>query len=231
MKRLQPRNLRLRPIRQLLRQGATVPAAGARIEMLSQGFLGRPYVANPLIGSAQMKEVFTASIDGFDCITYVETILALARSSKVDEFVEWLRRIRYENGQVEWRRRNHYMTSWIRNNTRIGVVREIAATAGFITKNRILNVVPELPPARARFRCIPKRFMPRLAAKLRSGDLIFFASTRSHLDIFHCGIIVRQPGGLFIRHAARSRQAVVDQELPEFLKNNRMAGVVVVRPT
>jgi hypothetical protein len=33
-----------------------------------------------------------------------------------------------------------------------------------------------------------------------------------------------------MRHASRSQGSVVEQELSEFLKANRMAGVIVVRP-
>jgi hypothetical protein len=65
---------------------------------------------------------------------------------------------------------------------------------------------------------------------LRSGDLIFFASTRKNLDMFHAGIIVRDGEKILMRHASRSQGGVVEQELSEFLKANRMAGVIVVRP-
>jgi cell wall-associated NlpC family hydrolase len=64
---------------------------------------------------------------------------------------------------------------------------------------------------------------------MQSGDLIFFASTRKHLDVFHAGIIVRDGERLMMRHASRSRGEVVEQELAEFLGANRMTGVIVVR--
>jgi hypothetical protein len=65
---------------------------------------------------------------------------------------------------------------------------------------------------------------------MQSGDLIFFVSTRKHLDVFHAGIIVRDGKKVFMRHASRTRGFVVEQELSEFLKANRMAGVILVRP-
>jgi hypothetical protein len=72
--------------------------------------------------------------------------------------------------------------------------------------------------------------VPRLERYLQSGDLIFFASTRKNLDMFHAGIIVRDNNKVSMRHASRSQGGVVEQELSDFLKANRMAGVVVVRP-
>ncbi len=95
---------------------------------------------------------------------------------------------------------------------------------------RVLNVVPGLAAQRTRVKCVPKAAVPRLERYLQSGDLIFFVSTRKNLDVFHAGIIVRDGKRILMRHASRSQGFVVEQELSEFLKANRMAGVIVVRP-
>ena len=99
-----------------------------------------------------------------------------------------------------------------------------------LSRERVLNVVPGLAAQRTRVKCVPKPAVPRLAAHLRSGDLIFFVSTRKNLDVFHAGIIVRDGKSMLMRHASRSQGFVVEQELSEFLKANRMTGVIVARP-
>jgi hypothetical protein len=231
MKHAQPRDLRLRRVEQLLSKTNHDRDIGGRIDVLSRQFLGHSYKPSPLIGSADTSEVFTASLDGFDCITYVETVVALARASHVDEFIEWLRKIRYERGRIQWERRNHYTTEWIRNNVRQGIIKPLSVTAvPTISRERTLNIVPGLPAQRTRVKCIPKAAVPRLAAHLKSGDLIFFASARKNLDVFHAGIIARDGKRVLMRHASRSQGMVVEQELTDFLKTNRMAGVIVVRP-
>jgi hypothetical protein len=218
-------------VAQLLSETKYDRCAGSRIDVLSRHFLGHSYKPNPLIGSADTAEVFTASLDGFDCVTYLETVVALARASNVDDFIEWLRKIRYERGRIQWERRNHYMTLWIRNNVRNGIVRPVSMPAvPILTMERVLNVVPGLAAQRTRVKCVPKRAVPRLEPHLQSGDLIFFVSTRKYLDVFHAGIIVRDGKRVFMRHASRSQGYVVEQELSEFLKANRMTGVIVVRP-
>lgn len=220
-----------RRVAQLLLKARNVRLAGHRIDILSHHFLGCPYKSYPLIGSADKAEVFTASLDGFDCVTYIETILALACAFHIDDFTEWLRKIRYEHGVIEWKRRNHYMTNWIRNNRREGIIRPISvATVPTVSRQRILNVVPGLALQRTRVKCVPKAAAKRLKVFLRTGDLIFFASTRKNLDVFHTGIIVRDGERTLMRHASRSKGFVVEQELSEFLKANRMAGVIVERP-
>ena len=91
MKHAQPRGLSRRRVEQLLSKTKANRSAGSRIDILSRKFLGKTYKPYPLIGSVDTPEVFTASLNGFDCVTYVETILALSRSSTVADFVEWLR--------------------------------------------------------------------------------------------------------------------------------------------
>jgi hypothetical protein len=231
MKYPQPRGLSRRRVEQLLSKINSNRSAGSRIDLLSCQFLGRPYKTNPLIGSADTAEVFTASLDAFDCVTYIETVVALARATDVDDFIEWLRKIRYERGRIQWERRNHYSTLWIRNNIREGIIRPVSMQAvPTLRMERVLNVVPGLDPQRIRLKCVPKRAVPRLERYLQTGDLIFFASTHKHLDVFHAGIIVRDGNTVLMRHAARSQGCVVEQELSEFLKANRMAGVIVARP-
>ena len=123
------------------------------------------------------------------------------------------------------------MTFWIRNNVREGIVRPVSTPAiPTVSRERVLNVVAGLAAERAYLRCVPKPAVRRIAAYLQSGDLIFFVSTRKNLDVFHAGIIVCDGKSILMRHASRSQGFVVEQELSEFLKANRMAGVIVVRP-
>ena len=230
MKRPQPRGLR-RSVQHLLSEIKSDRPTGSRIALLSRHFLGHSYKPNPLIGSIDTAEVFTAALDGFDCVTYIETILALARASNVDDFLEWLRKIRYAQGCIRWEQRNHYMTLWIRNNVREGIVRPVSMPAvPILSRERVLNAVPGLAARRTRVKCVAKRAVARFAAYLQSGDLIFFVSTRKNLDVFHAGIIVRDGKSMLMRHASRSHGFVVEQQLSEFLQANRMAGVIVVRP-
>ena len=231
MKHPQPLGLDRRLVDQLLSGTKRDLSAASRIDLLSRHFLGLTYQPNPLIGSAGSAEMFTASLDGIDCVTYIETVVALYRSFSVDDFTNWLRKIRYDRGLIQWARRNHYMTSWIRNNVREGIISPLSMPAvPTVSRERILNVVPGLSPRRTRLKCVPKRSVLRLQQFLQTGDLIFFASTRKHLDVFHAGIIVRDGKRVLMHHASRSKGFVVEQELSEFLKSNRMAGVIVMRP-
>jgi Protein of unknown function (DUF1460) len=227
----QPQGLRRRRVEQLLSATTFDRSINVRIDIISRRLLGRSYETDPLIGSADIAEVFTASLDKFDCVTYIETVVALARASNVDDFTMWLRKIRYEEGRIQWKRRNHYITGWIRNGVRNGIVRPVSIPAvRIVSRERVLNVVPGIAAQRILVKCVPKAAVPGLAGHLRNGDLIFFVSTRRNLDVFHAGVLVREGNKVSMRHASRSRGLVVEQELSQFLKANRMTGVIVLRP-
>src|SRR5579862_7579509 len=101
MKVLQLRGLNRRRVEQLIRGANDERSVAGRIEVFSRQFLGYPYQSDPLIGSAETAEVFTTSLEGFDCVTYLETVVALACAANVDNFADLLRRIRYDKGRIQ----------------------------------------------------------------------------------------------------------------------------------
>ena len=226
-----PPDLDRRLVRDLLRRVGTLDGVGTRMDAVSRFFLNAPYVREPLGGSQFEKEALTVSIEGFDCVTYIEYVLALARSETPAEFIDCVRRLRYSNGVVDWAKRNHYMTGWIRINVRAGFVRDLTNGRGLVERQRRLTVVAGLKTRVVRVRSIQKRVFLRRLSEVSSGDLLFFASTRPHLDAFHCGLLSVNPRrGVRLRHASKSRGRVVEQSLESFLAANRMPGVILVRP-
>jgi hypothetical protein len=202
----------------------------ARVEVVSGQFLGLPYVAHSLIGSPDTPEVLVTSLGGFDCVTYIESVLALVYAEKTGTFNAFLKKIRYAGSKVDWQQRNHYMTQWLHNNVRKGFLERVGHRWATNRKRRLLTAVPGLAPLRQSFSCIPKRRLATIQSEFRSGDLMFFVSTRHHLDVFHCGILIRRDDRLLLRHASRSKGSVVEQDLSSFLDENRMSGVLIARP-
>jgi len=227
----QTHHLDHKQVRRLLKDASALPSIGQRMKSISAGLLGAPYLVNPLIGSIAEPEVFVATLDGFDCVTFMETVLALARASDAKGFLDLLRNIRYTHGQVVWKKRHHYTTDWARHNIWHGWLRDLTRGEGTLVKTKAMTTVAGLRPRIVSFRYFPKRKLSRISRRLADGDLIFFVSTRKGLDVFHTGIVFREGDHVILRHAARSRGGVVEQELAEFVKANRMPGFIIVRPT
>ncbi len=214
----------------LLREAARQSSLAGRIDVISSRLIGLPYLENPLGGGPDSRESLRIPLEGFDCVTYIETVLALASSRRVEEFVDAVRRMRYEGGRVDWFHRNHYMINWAEKNEKRKLIKNITAGPEAVKKSRKLTIVKGLPARAAEFDCIPKFRMNRVRGRVETGDVILFVSARKNLDVFHTGFVVKRDGELFLRHATRSKGKVIEQKLSEFLKGHRMSGVILLRP-
>jgi N-acetylmuramoyl-L-alanine amidase-like len=99
-----------------------------RIALISALFLGKPYELGPLgEGSdARFDQQPLYRTDKFDCLTYVETVLALAYGNNLSDFQHHLLALRYADGQPSFVTRNHFMSvDWIPSNTKKSYVRDI----------------------------------------------------------------------------------------------------------
>ena len=216
--------------RRLLNACRDINEFGERLERVSARLLEAPYLSNPLGGGPDARESLVIRFDGFDCVTYVETALALACAGDADQFGDRLREMRYSGGEVDWRSRNHYMLDWIKNNRRRGVVKNLTDGPRAVTRTRRLSLIKELPAKTVTFRVFPKRALAQVRRLARTGDIALFASTRRNLDVFHMGIIIKRGDEVLLRHASRAAGRVVEQPLAEFLKAQRMSGIILLRP-
>lgn len=102
---------------------------GQRVRWFSQQFLGTPYRLGALgegpAGEFDQDPLYR--VDGFDCVTFVSTVLALAEATDLASFRTILRYVRYRDGLIRFRNRNHFMSvDWNPENTRNGFIHDIA---------------------------------------------------------------------------------------------------------
>jgi hypothetical protein len=101
-------------------------AAAERLDTLPIGEIvvrvGRPFVGEPYTPHTLElpgPERVVVNLREFDCVTYVESVLAMARlirdgRNSFAEFTEELRRIRYRDGRLDgYPSRLHYFSEWI----------------------------------------------------------------------------------------------------------------------
>lgn len=121
---------------------ASVHAEGlplaARVERISEAFLGTPYVLGPL-GEGESGEFDRDPLWSFkraDCTTFVEQVMAMSVSSDMARAKDTLRLIRYKDGEVGYASRNHFAElDWLPNNAKAGYLKDITRkVAGRDTK-------------------------------------------------------------------------------------------------
>jgi len=216
-------------IDRLIGAAGALPTVAQRIDFISRALIGTPYAGYTLIGGPRQPEEFVVRDDGFDCVTFCETVLAAARVFRPSAFEPALRQIRYREGRVEWRERNHYFSDWSEFNVANGVCRTVAMPGG-VAIEKTLNAMPDLGARRMSLVAVPRAALLANKDRLSTGDIIGFLSRRPRLDYFHTGFIVVREGELWLRHAAKSRRRVVDERLPRFLAVNGVRAVTLLRP-
>lgn len=214
----------------LLDETAGEPDLRKRIDHLSERLLGRAYVEGSLGGGPGLSEELRISLRAFDCVTFIETVLALAYARTIEEFIDAVRRIRYHGGEIDWARRNHYMVDWARNNEERGFLSNPTAGPCAAAKTCTLNLIAGLPEKTASFSYFSAQHLADTTELFETGDLILFVSTKETLDVFHTGFLIERKGRWLLRHATRTAGAVIDQELVEFMNQNTLAGFVLLRP-
>src|SRR3990167_8323800 len=111
----------------------TAKALPDRIDYFTQQFLGRPYVGSAQ-GEGSQGEFDQSPLfrfDAFDCVTYVNNVLALALSSNAAEFQNHLLKINYYNGIPKYENRFHFMSvDWNLQNQKNNIVRDVTEEMG-----------------------------------------------------------------------------------------------------
>lgn len=223
----------------LLGTAQKMPTPGGRIGFLTKQFMGLPYRSHTLIGSETEPEQFVVNLSAVDCFTLLDYLEAMRRSSSSAEFIDALKSVRYRNGEVEYRQRNHFFSDWVACQPEH--IMDITAQIGgseAITVDKVLNVkedggfwIPGLEPFHRRITYIPADGIDaRVLAELRTGDYAGIYSGRAGLDVSHVGVIVKGPFVTYLRHASSlaERMQVVDDELVKYLPAK--TGLVVYRP-
>ena len=100
----------------------------SRLNHVSSSFLGKPYFWGPLGEGidGQYDQYPLYRIDQFDCLTYVETVLAIALTDSLDSFRQRMGMIRYREGKISFIARNHFTDlDWNKNNQENGILKDI----------------------------------------------------------------------------------------------------------
>lgn len=222
-------------------RGLTAPGAPLGRAAVGVGELaaGSPYVPSTL--DAYLRngrhgarlEPLTLSLSHFDCVTLVESCLAVARVADDGGAPSWSRfgreieRMRYRGGERRgYASRLHYFSEWIADGERRGLVRDEGADLGgsadarplrFMTGHRASypaladdGVFREIAAIERRLDghprlVIPTKRIPAVVDRIETGDVLAFATETPGLDVTHAALAYRDAAGtLRVLHAPLS---------------------------
>jgi uncharacterized short protein YbdD (DUF466 family) len=223
--------------------------------MLGDYFAKSPYVEHTL---EHEPEALVVNLREFDCTTFLESCLAIARSIRsgkpdFEQFTSELRNIRYRNGIVEdYTSRIHYFSDWIYLNNQKQLIMDISKEVGGTSFSRevsfmsthpdsyrqlakdrelieIIAVQEQKISAREMY-FVSKDRIAELEADLKEGDIVGITTSISGLDIIHVGLLIRKSGRIHLLHASsRSKKVLISEEpLEDYLANNKSATGIMI---
>jgi len=231
---------------------------GEIVVAMGTSFIGTPYVAHTL--EQPGEEHLVVNLRGLDCVTFVETTLALARCIKLGHadsasFRNQLQLIRYRGGKIDgYASRLHYFSDWIDDNEEKKVVRNMTATMGGAAYEKKITFMSSHPASYAPLAnpdvlsgitavesalngrshaYLQKSRLAGLEGTIEGGDILGITTSVEGLDIVHTGIAVRANGVLKYLHAplSQGRVQITQKSLGEYLAMHpTQTGVMVARP-
>lgn len=138
-------------VEQLLSKAMSQPPKTCLTVFFGNKLAGHPYKSGTLeknyVGrSGCGQEQLIVNTREFDCTTFVETVLALARTAEhgkhsFNDFCNNLQAFRYQQGTIaDYTSRNHYFSTWIDNATSSSIMDEVIPTDKALCRKRKLNI-------------------------------------------------------------------------------------------
>jgi len=212
-------------------------AISERHQFFSAAFLGTSYKGNTLKGSVTNKEVFVINLDAMDCFTYLDYVHSLLKADNYYDFINILKNVRYKDGIVSYKNRNHFFYNWLENVKGIvDVTSEISPdNTTVVLKNLNLKGNNELYLLGIKVKGVKIHYLKPEFIKVdslknfKSGDYIGIYSNKKGLDVSHVGILIVRNGNYIFRHASSMDgiEKVVDMNFREYIKGK--PGIIVYR--
>lgn len=211
-------------IQKAINRNLSSKSIGEIMQVVAESFLGAKYKAGLL--DRYNQETLVISLKEFDCLLFVETVLALSRNIALQKydyqtFEQHIVDQRYWNGSLNgYCSRLHYFSEWIYDNQKRENLDDISIALGgipqtkkldFMSKHR--NLYPRLINNDANYQCIvemesnltdqgiptnyiPKKQIKNIYQQLQPGDIIGVTTNISGLDVTHTGLAYYSSDGV-----------------------------------
>jgi hypothetical protein len=224
---------------------------------MGKTFLGVPYVGQTLEGP---KEMLVCKLDGLDCYTFVENVLALSNTlydskPSFEKYKLHLKNLRYRNATIAgYSSRIHYFSEWALQASNNAYIDDITRANGSVLPKKINFMSTHRKSYKAfaedtwvlaqiqkmektletnQIFHIPRSEFITNQKLIKDGDIVAFTSTVEGLDVNHEGFAIWENGVLKFMHASLEKKKVIiiTESILEYLNRvHKHAGVMVLRP-
>lgn len=217
-------------LQDMSRQNLTITQ---RINRWSDLFLGMPYSWTATgDGPYALYESYPLmSVDSTNCMVYCEHVLALAMSDSWDNFFNNLQQIRYENGIIGMRTRNHYtIADWLPENA--WILKDVSADVGgrytqkmnrtishkkFFQGKGITDLRYVKPDRTISIDYVPLQYLPKVEDQVKDGDIVsLLLADRDDIFSAHMLMIVEKDGKKYFREASTSTYTTFETEYQDW---------------
>lgn len=221
-----------------------------RMNYFSELFLGMPYNLT-CTGDGPYALYETEPLVNFNetnCMVFCEHVLALSISDSWDNFFNNLQHIRYKDGIIGMRTRNHYtMVDWLPENSWLlhDITKEIGGELAkpltrtishkkFFESKGIKDMRYVVPDRTVTINYIPFNELMKVKSKLKTGD-IFSLIFKNKDDIFsaHMLMIMEKDKEMVVRESALTPKTTLDTPIDvwikKFLNSKNYIGVSFMR--
>lgn len=220
-----------------------------RIERISSSFLGTPYKLG-VLGEGSNGCVDNDPLYSFayvDCTTFIEQVIACAISKNVSSAIDTLQKVRYNNGNISYMQRNHFIScDWLPNNMAAGYIADITKTIGgehitsinaeinkkkwFEYQLKKASIDEKQIIKKVSIHYIPVNKISKIITKIPSGSFVNIVRKQHpehQVIISHQGIAVKTKQGLVFRHAAYN-DMVKDELFVEYMENMQKRNTAIL---
>ena len=185
--------------------------------------------------AAIKKENLVINLAKVDCFTFIDYVEAMKRSTNYEQFKQNVVNIRYKNGQIDYHKRNHFFTDWIRFNGFENITESIFSKAKKVQKQ--LNQFEGDKLYLEDIKVVPRQITyidskdlnTAILNKLQTGDYIGIYTHKAGLDVTHTGMIIKKDNHVYFRHASSKKRyrKVLDELFTKYIQ--KTPGFMVLR--
>ena len=221
-----------------------------RINLYSEMFLKTPYswTATGDGPYALLEKWPLVNLQETNCMVYCEHVLALAISDSWDNFFNNLQQIRYKDGIIGMKTRNHYtMADWLPENS--WLLDDVSAKVGgeytapmtrsishenFFKAKGIDDMRYVKHDRTMTFDYVPMEHLSKVEDRIQNGDIVaLLFANKDNIFSAHMLMMIRKDGKLFFREASTSSYSTFETEYSEWLEWkgswDKYAGIAFMR--